>query len=177
MIRRAERNVSSSHTIYESWQFVMGVGNRKVQLLFSCCWAVTLLGARDQRSWGSWGNLSYSCSQCGLLQTGTKQEHEVPNNTCYKTNGILHTQLMWHCLWQWWSRWGVGGRSLLQSAIHSFSDSTGSIFTIATVPEGCIFNFQFKLHTIFILQGLEFLNNMVFLACFRIAEGISLQIF
>lgn len=51
------------------------------------------------------------------------------------------------------------------------------IFTIATVPEGSRFNFQFKLHTIVISQGLEFLNNMVFLAYFRSAEGVSLQIF
>lgn len=158
----------------------MGVGNRKVQLLLSCCWAVTLLGTRDQRGWESWGILSYSCSVgCYRQVKSNRQNMRCQIIPITKQIGFwcLQTQLLWHCLWEWWSRWGGGGRSLLQSVIHSFSDSTGIIFTIATVPEGCSFNFQFKLHTIFISQGLEFHNNVVFLACFRIAEGASLQIF
>lgn len=58
----------------------MGVGNRKVQLFLSCCWAETLLGARDQRSWGSWGILSYSCSVgcCRQVQSRNTRCQIIP---------------------------------------------------------------------------------------------------
>lgn len=157
---RAERNVLSSHTIFGSWQFLMHAGNRKVQLLLSCCWVVALLCL--QGAWEQPGCESpVPSALCSLLLTGTKQqtEDDVPCNTYCRVNRILiFIYTTPAALTARFSEEVEGKRRHLQNAIHTSNDScsTGSIFTIAMVVQGCGFNFQFKLHSIVISQGLEF---------------------
>lgn len=152
----AEINVLSSHTVYESWQFLMCAGNRKVQLLLPAaelwhCWRNQAVRA------GS----SVPAALCSLLLTGTKQQTEddvLCNTYCTVNRILMFIYTTPAALPVRFSEEVEGKKRYLQNAIHISNDScsTGSIFAIAMVLQGRGFNFQCKLHSIVISQGLEF---------------------